>query len=68
MSQTIEVIVKPDGTTRVETRGFSGVVCRDASQFLEVALGRQMTETFTAEYYQQATNSPVILQNQSTSS
>lgn len=33
----IEVIVNSDGTTRVETRGFSGGQCQEASRFLETA-------------------------------
>ena len=35
----IEVIVSPTGQTRVETKGYAGAECRQASQFLEQALG-----------------------------
>jgi hypothetical protein len=65
MSQTIVVTVKPDGTTQVETRGFSGAACRDASRFLEAALGLSAQESFTQEFYQQATASPAELRTQS---
>ena len=65
MSQTIEVTVKPDGTTRVETRGFSGSACRDASQYLEAALGVCGEESLAPEYFQQATTSPAVLRTQS---
>lgn len=52
-SQIIEVIVSPHGETRVETKGFIGSSCRQASQFLEQALGVRSAEKLTAEFYQQ---------------
>jgi hypothetical protein len=54
MSQTIEIIVSPDGSSRVETRGFQGPGCRTASQFIEQALGRQVTERLKPEFYGQS--------------
>jgi hypothetical protein len=54
MTRIIEITVAPDGQTRVETRGFSGAVCREASRFLESALGKRTEERLTAEYHQQA--------------
>jgi hypothetical protein len=53
MMQIIEVIVSPQGETRVETKGFVGSSCRQASQFLEEALGAMVSEKLTAEFYQQ---------------
>jgi hypothetical protein len=53
MSKTIEVIVSPDGQTRVETKGFTGTECRQASEFLEKALGRRSSEQLTAEFHQE---------------
>lgn len=50
--KTIEVVVAPNGTTRVETRGFSGASCQEASRFLEQALGRTTAEQRTAEFHQ----------------
>ncbi len=50
--KTIEVVVLPSGETRVETKGFSGAECREASRFLEAALGKTLTETLTAEFHQ----------------
>ena len=35
MTQTIEVIVSPTGETKIETKGFIGSSCRDASRFIE---------------------------------
>ena len=39
MSKTIEIIVSPSGESRVETKGFAGSACRDASRFFESAQG-----------------------------
>ena len=51
-SRTIEVMISPQGETQIETKGFSGSACRQASQFLEQALGVAGPETLTAEFYQ----------------
>lgn len=48
----IEILVLPDGTTRVETRGFSGATCQEASRFLERALGPTIADQPTAEFHQ----------------
>ena len=50
--KTIEITVSPQGQTKVETKGFSGSECREASRFLEQALGRSTGETLTAEFHQ----------------
>ncbi len=52
MSQTIEVVVAPNGETRVETRGFTGASCRTASEFIERALGTSTSERLKPEFYQ----------------
>ncbi len=54
MSKTIEVIVDAKGRTTVQTRGFSGPECREASRALEAALGARVSEATTAEFYQQS--------------
>jgi hypothetical protein len=59
---TIEVIVSPQGETRIETKGFAGSSCRLASQFLEQALGQQLSERLTAEFYQQESVQPRLQQ------
>lgn len=54
MTQSIiEVIVSPDGQTRLETKGFAGRACREASRFLEQALGLATNEQLTAEFHVQ---------------
>ena len=40
MKKIIRVIVGPKGETKVETKGFSGGECREASRFIEQALGQ----------------------------
>ena len=50
----IEIIVSPQGDTRVETKGFSGSDCQAASQFIEASLGLQCSEQLTKEFYQAA--------------
>jgi hypothetical protein len=51
----IEVIVSPTGETKVETRGFTGPSCRQASAFLEQALGTKASERLTSDFYQSET-------------
>lgn len=53
MNKTIEITVGPKGETTVQTKGFSGPECRDASRFVEQALGQRTAEQMTAEFYQQ---------------
>ena len=48
----IEIIVSPKGETRVETKGFAGTECREASKFVEEALGKRERERMTPEFYQ----------------
>jgi len=54
MRPTIEIIVAPSGETKLETRGFTGSACREASRWLEAALGMTTRETLTAEFHQTA--------------
>ena len=54
MSQTIEIIVSPSGESRIETKGFIGGECRQASDYLERALGQRTSEQLTAEFHQSA--------------
>jgi hypothetical protein len=53
-SRTIEITVKPDGSTSLKTKGFTGIECRQASEFIEQALGQRTQEQLTAEFHQQA--------------
>ncbi len=49
--KTISIIVASDGKTKVETHGFDGQSCKDASKFIETALGQKTTEQFKPEYF-----------------
>ena len=49
--KTIEITVSPAGETTVQTKGFSGAECRDASRLVEQALGKSVGEKLTAEFY-----------------
>ncbi len=51
--KTIEITVSPAGQTSVETKGFSGAECRQASEFIETALGQRTRERLTGEFYAQ---------------
>ena len=51
----IELIVAPNGETKVETKGFAGANCREASEFIERALGRRTTEKPTREFHETQT-------------
>ena len=53
MSRTIEIIVAPNGQSQVQTKGFTGSSCRQASGVIEQALGQRTSEQLTAEFYQQ---------------
>ncbi|NQV25789.1 MAG: DUF2997 domain-containing protein [Rhodopirellula sp.] len=50
--KTIEITVKPDGSTSLETKGFAGNGCQAASRFLEQALGSRGSEQLTSEFHQ----------------
>ncbi|MFO0846890.1 MAG: DUF2997 domain-containing protein [Gemmataceae bacterium] len=50
--RTIEITVDNQGRATVQTRGFVGGECREASRFVEQALGRKAGEQLTAEFHQ----------------
>jgi len=52
MNKTIEITVSPQGQTRVETKGFTGAECKQASKSLEEALGVTTAESVTSEFHQ----------------
>ncbi len=52
VDKTIEITVQPDGQTIVETKGFTGSSCRDASKFIEQAMGNTVSEHLTAEFHE----------------
>lgn len=50
-TRTIEVVVRPDGQSSIETKGFTGTECLEGSRFLEAALGARQDERRTVEFY-----------------
>ena len=65
MTRTIEVVVSPSGQAEVTTKGFAGSSCRQASDFLEKALGERQGEQLTAEFHQQPQNQSLTLDERS---
>lgn len=51
---TITVRVSPTGETVIETTGFQGKACQDATRQLEAALGKVEAETKKPEFFQSA--------------
>jgi hypothetical protein len=51
--KTIEILVSPQGQTTLQTHGFTGASCRDASSFLEQALGQKTAEQLTPAFHQE---------------
>jgi DUF2997 family protein len=52
MARIIEVVVSPKGETTVQTKGYAGGDCLQASKFLEQALGATIADRKTAEFYE----------------
>ena len=50
----IEIVVSPKGETTVQTKGYFGSDCLQASKFLEQALGTTVIDQKTSEFYQPA--------------
>jgi hypothetical protein len=60
----IEITIGPAGESKVQTRGFAGGECREASRFIEQALGRRTAETLTSEFYQSQQNAQELKQSE----
>lgn len=61
MPRIIEVIVSPTGETTVQTKGYAGSDCFQASKFIEEALGLKISDRPTSEFYAPL-NHPVEVQ------
>ena len=44
--------MSPKGETTITTKGFAGASCKEASKFVEEALGQRLDERLTAEFHQ----------------
>lgn len=63
--KTIRVLISPEGKVTVETKGFSGASCREASKFIEEALGTRIDERLKAEFYVTETAQQAVQQRAS---
>ena len=54
MSRIIEMTVSPKGETSIQTKGYAGSDCLQASKWLEQALGIATADRKTGEFYQSA--------------
>ncbi|WP_254508142.1 DUF2997 domain-containing protein [Anatilimnocola floriformis] len=64
MTKIIEVVVSPKGETKIETKGFVGGECRQASRYIEQALGAQVSERITTEFHQHQARDQTIKEGQ----
>jgi Protein of unknown function (DUF2997) len=60
--KTIEITVDSKGECTVQTKGFAGSSCREASKFVEKALGVVVSDAPTAEMYQSAVENVTLFQ------
>jgi hypothetical protein len=51
MARVIEVVVSPKGETTVQTKGYLGADCLQASKYVEQALGVTSADRKTGEFY-----------------
>ena len=61
-SRTIEITVNPEGGVSVKTNGFTSSSCKDASRFIEQALGTSGRESLLPEFYNQASTGEQLRQ------
>lgn len=62
MAKIIEVTVSPKGETKLETKGFSGSNCQDASREFEKALGVAGEFVPTPEFFNPPESTSVDVQ------
>jgi len=62
MPRIIEVIVSPIGETTIQTKGYSGSECQQASKWLEQALGVSTADRKTAECFEAQTTEQQVQQ------
>ena len=54
MPGLIELVISPQGEITLNTKGYAGPACQEASRFLEEALGIVTQERKTSAFYQAA--------------
>ncbi len=63
MSEKIVIIFSPDGSVKVETKGFHGAGCMEASKAIEEAIGTVGATSRTGGYYDEEVKEVVKLKN-----
>ena len=63
MNEKIVIIFSPDGSVKVETKGFHGTGCIEASRAIEEAIGTVGKISRTGEYYDEEVKEVVKLKN-----
>ena len=59
MTKVIEITVAPNGSSTVETKGFTGPDCQNASRFIEQVLGQKVSAQLKPEFYTSHTQTTV---------
>jgi hypothetical protein len=63
MSEKIVIVFSPDGSVKVEAKGFHGAGCMEASRAIEEAIGAVGNISRTGEYYDEEVKEVVKLKN-----
>ncbi len=63
MKRELKVIIRPDGTVQLDVQGALGTSCKDFTADLESAIGSVTERTLKETYYQEATDSEELRQN-----
>ena len=58
----IEIIIHPDGSVSVEAHGYEGPDCKEATRFIERALGNVQQRKHKPEYYRRAARQNTLRQ------
>ena len=56
--KVIEITISPSGTSVIQTKGFAGSACQQASEFLQ-SLGARVAERLTLEFYHAQPNEQI---------
>lgn len=51
----IHITIDVNGAVEIKAEGFAGKACKEATAFIEGALGSAVSRTFTPAYYQNKT-------------
>jgi hypothetical protein len=52
--EELEIVIEPDGTTRIHVKGIRGPRCLDVTREIEEELGEVIDRKYTPEYYDES--------------